>query len=69
VGKTSPWISHPVPPTPIANAVMNSEKPIMTTQTLGTPVRVATPRAATRMDTAMPKKPPMASRRRPILSM
>lgn len=54
LGKTSPWISHPVPPAPIANEVMKNEKPIMATHTLGSPVRCATPSATTRMNTAMP---------------
>ena len=54
VGKTSPWISQPVPPTPIANEVMKKEKPTMMTQRRGNPVRWATPHAANRMKTAMP---------------
>ena len=48
---------------------MKQEKPIMMTQTLGTPSMNSTPNAATRMDAAIPRKPPMASLRRPILSM
>ena len=39
VGKTSPWISQPVPPTPIANEVMKNEKPTITSTVFGTPVR------------------------------
>src|SRR5215470_16614568 len=69
VGKTSPWISQPVPPTPIANEVMKNEKPTMTTTVLGMSVRNATPAAANRMNTAMPAYPPMASGRRPCLSI
>jgi hypothetical protein len=54
VGKTSPWISQPVPPTPIANEVMKNEKPTMTTTVFGMSVKNATPAAATSMNTAMP---------------
>src|ERR1700726_1323759 len=54
VGKTSPWISQPVPPTPIANEVMKKEKPTMTTTVFGVLVRNPTPAAATSMNTAMP---------------
>ena len=54
VGKTSPWISQPVPPTPIANEVMKNEKPTMTTTVFGRSVKNATPAAATSMNTAMP---------------
>ena len=45
VGKTSPWISQPVPPTPIAKEVMKNEKPTMTTTVFGMSVRNATPAA------------------------
>jgi hypothetical protein len=55
VGKTSPWISQPVPPTPIANEVMKKENPTMTTTVFGRPVRNATAAAATSMNTAMPR--------------
>ena len=51
VGKTSPWISQPVPPTPIANDVMKKENPTMTTTVFGMSVRNATPAAASRMNT------------------
>src|SRR5260221_3201593 len=53
VGKPSPWISQPDPPTPIANEVMKNEKPTMTTTVFGMPVRNATPAAASRMNTVM----------------
>jgi hypothetical protein len=36
-GKTSPWISQPVPPTPIANEVTKNEKPTITSTVFGTP--------------------------------
>jgi hypothetical protein len=39
VGKTLPWISQPVPPTPIAKEVMKKEKPTITRTIFGTPVR------------------------------
>ena len=70
VGKTSPWISQPVPPTPMANEVMKNEKPTITTRTPGYPgQRTPLPMAATRMKTAMPANPPSASFRRPSRSM
>ena len=54
VGKASPWISQPVPPTPTANDVMKNENPTMTTTVFGRSVRNATPAAASRMNTVMP---------------
>ena len=54
VGKTSPWSSQPVPPTPIANDVMKNEKPTMTTTVFGMSVRNPTAAAASSMNTAMP---------------
>ena len=69
VGKTSPWISQPVPPTPMANEVMKKENPTITITVSGTPVSHAVAMAATSMKIAMPANPPSASLRRPSRSM
>ena len=70
VGNTSPWMSQPVPPTPIANDEDEAREPDHDhPKTRATPSSSATPHAATSMKTAMPTNPPMASFRRPILSM
>ena len=54
VGKTSPWSSQPVPPTPIANEAMNPARPIITTTISEVPVKKFSPAAASRAARPMP---------------
>ena len=54
VGKTSPWSSQPVPPTPIANEAMKKSRPTMMMTSRSVPPRKARPRAAMSADTIMP---------------